>query len=77
MTDLERLTTTLDALNVHYRQRPYEHLGDHSIIVTLEAPRGEGDRTMPGKVKYTGYSGFAWLFTFNTDGTIREVGGYE
>ena len=77
MTDLERLTTTLDALNVHYKQRPYEHMGKHSIIVTLEAPLDKDYRTIPGKVKYTGYSGFAWLFTFNTDGTIKEVGGYE
>ena len=77
MTDLERLTQTLDALNIHYGQRPFEHDGKQSILVTLDEPRDEDYRPIPGKVPYTGYSGFAWIFTFDTDGTIKEVGGYE
>jgi len=74
VSDLERLTSTLDALNVHYEQRLYEYDGKQSILVELDAPE-HGERG--GKVRYTGYSGFAWIFTFDTEGSIMEVGGYE
>lgn len=77
MTNLEQLTATLDSLNIYYTQRLYEHDGKQSILIELEAPVDKNYKDIPNKVKYTGYSGFAWIFTFDTDGTIREVGGYE
>lgn len=78
MTDLERLTATLDALNVHYTQDARERtetpfgVNEARINVTLEEPKK--DQT---KVPYSGYNGFVWVFTFDMDGTLREVGGYE
>ena len=75
MTDLELLTQTLDRLNVFYSVR--DHIGRDGMekkIVDLEEDLEHSKST---KIPYTGYSGFAWLFTFSIDGKLLEVGGYE
>ena len=69
MTDLERLTETLDALNVAYEKTASADGADIDIIL------GSKDDEMT--VPYTGYSYFVWIFTFDAVGKIKEVGGYE
>lgn len=69
MTDLERLTETLDALNIGYGRAPSAN--GEGINITLEDL--DNDKTVP----YTGYPYFAWIFTFDAAGKIKEVGGYE
>jgi hypothetical protein len=43
-------------------------------IVDLEE---DPEHSKSTKIPYTGYSGFAWLFTFSIEGKLLEVGGYE
>jgi hypothetical protein len=74
MTDLDILTTTLDRLNVQYEVSEYQHDGVEKKIITLD---GDDSTARNGKIPYTGYSGFAWLFTFTLDGSLIAVGGYE
>ena len=74
MTDLELLTQTLDRLNIDYGMNDYEWEGVVQKIITL---KGDHSTARKGKIPYTGYSGFAWLFTFSLDGALVEVGGYE
>jgi hypothetical protein len=69
MTDLERLTETLDALNVAYEQTA--SASDAGINITL------GNSDEDGAVPNTGYANFVWIFTFDLAGKIKEVGGYE
>jgi hypothetical protein len=74
MTDFELLTETLDRLSVHYDVREREWEGVVQKIVTLD---GDGSTVREGKIPYTGYTGFAWLFSFSDDGRLVEVGGFE
>lgn len=69
MTDLERLTETLDALNVAYEKKASESTADINIVLGTQDDRG----TVPN----TGYFYFVWIFTFDAAGKIKEVGGYE
>jgi hypothetical protein len=68
MTDLERLTETLDALNVAYDKNASTSGG---VNITL------GTEDEEGTVPNTGYANFVWIFTFDSEGKIKEVGGYE
>jgi hypothetical protein len=69
MTDLERLTETLNALNVAYEKTA--SASDAGINITL------GDSDEDKAVPNTGYANFVRIFTFDTAGKIKEVGGYE
>lgn len=69
MTDLERITETLDALNVAYGKTASAN--GAGINITLGTQ--DDEKTVPN----TGYSGFVWIFTFDAVGKIKEVGGYE
>jgi hypothetical protein len=69
MTDLERLTKTLDALNIAYEKTA--SASDEGINIML------GDSDEDEAVPNTGYANFVWIFTFDSVGKIKEVGGYE
>lgn len=69
MTDLQRLTETLGALNIAYEKTVSANGAGINIIL------GSKDDEMT--VPYTGYSYFVWIFTFDAAGKIKEVGGYE
>lgn len=69
MTDLERLTETLDALNVSYKKTASASTAGINIILGTQ----DDERTVPN----TGYANFVWIFTFDLEGKIKEVGGYE
>lgn len=69
MTDLERLTETLDALNVAYEKTASASTAGINIIL--------GSQDDEGTVPNTGYANFVWIFTFDAAGKMKEVGGYE
>lgn len=69
MTDLERLTKTLDALNIAYEKTASASKTGINIVLGTQ----DDKETVPN----TGYSGFVWIFTFDAAGKIKEVGGYE
>ena len=69
MTDLERLTETLDALNVSYEKTASAGTADIDIVL--------GTQDDEGTVSNTGYANFVWIFSFDEAGKIKEVGGYE
>jgi hypothetical protein len=69
MTDLERLTETLDALNVAYEKKASASTAGINILLGTQ----DDETTVPN----TGYAGFVWIFTFDAAGKIKEVGGYE
>jgi hypothetical protein len=69
MTDLERLTETLDVLNVAYEKKASASTAGINIVL--------GTQDDEGTVPNTGYANFVWIFTFDAAGKIKEVGGYE
>ena len=69
MTDLERLTETLDALNVAYEKTASASKTGINIVLGTQ----DDETTVPN----TGYENFVWIFTFDAAGKIKEVGGYE
>ena len=69
MSDLQRLTEILDALNVAYEKKASASKTGVNIIL--------GTQDDEGTVPNTGYSNFVWIFTFDAAGKIKEVGGYE
>lgn len=69
MTDLERLTETLDALSVAYEKKASASTAGINIVL--------GTQDDEGTIPNTGYAGFVWIFTFDLAGKIKEVGGYE
>ena len=69
MTDLERLTETMDALNVAYEKTASANGAGINIVLGTQ-----DDETI---VPNTGYANFVWIFTFDAVGKIKEVGGYE
>ena len=69
MTDLEKLTETLDALNVAYEKKPSKSRAGINIVL--------GTQDDEGTVPNTGYANFVWIFSFDEAGKIKEVGGYE
>jgi len=77
MNDLDRLIETLTALNLYHAIHRDEK-GATSVILE-EPPRGTSEERekYTAFVPYTGYGGFAWIVSFNADGGIKEVGGYE
>lgn len=69
MTDFEKLTETLEALNIAFKITASENRANISIILGSE----DDEKTVPN----TGYANFVWIFTFDTTGKMKEVGGYE
>ena len=69
MTDLQRLTETLGALNIAYEKTVSANGAGINIILGTQ-----DDETI---VPNTGYANFVWIFTFDAVGKIKEVGGYE
>lgn len=69
MTDLERLTNTLDALKVFYSVTG----SDSHTSVHVSEPEDNKDQYIP----YIGYDGFYYTFIFDSDGCISNVAGME
>lgn len=83
MSNMQELTQLLDRMNVFYEISDSKDgvknlcLYDADDYLRQYDENGMFIKKENTYIPYTGYSGFAWLFTFDNDGNIKEVGGYE